>query len=148
MSRLFLNLSIEAAYKVVDGIKMFDTRGISPNRAYFGLFQIGRDAWSDARRVYPKLNLPPFNEGKFDAKWNTLACVAYMMFNARQMITNTVYNKIKYGAVPVNGDTLYLAHNQGVAGSKRAIREGRFRNDQSDKAVQVLRDVRAQGVRA
>lgn len=94
-------LDKEAARKQLNGVTFYDVR--SQNGSSRGLMQMQPAAWADARKVDP--SLPGYESGVFDAEANIRAGVAYTK--------RSVDYLVKRG-IPVNADTLYLAHNQGL----------------------------------
>jgi len=93
----------EAVSATRDGVTYYDTRSV--NGTSRGLMQFQPAAWSDVR--YLGAPLASYAEGVFDARQNLTAGVRY----AKSHITGLV--KARY---PVNEETLYLAHNQGMHG--------------------------------
>lgn len=95
-------LQREARRKTIDGVDSYDVN--SRNGRSTGLMQMQPGAWFDAKkRVDP--SLPDFAEGVYDPATNIRAGIAYAKLNIPS---------IQKSGWPVNGDTLYLAHNQGA----------------------------------
>lgn len=72
-----------------------------------GLFQFQEDAWSDARRIDPRLG--EYRTNVFDARINTYAAIAFNKALRLQL------QRIGY-AGPLDAAHLYLAHQQGAGG--------------------------------
>jgi hypothetical protein len=136
-------LDIEARKQVTSGVTFYDAKSVSPNRAYLGLFQMGRAAWSDASDFINKGDfgfvLPSFDNGVFNPEMNAAAGVAYAVINAKRL------SKRK---LPVTANTLYGAHNQGVAGFAAYVAQGQLiAPKQSQMALRVLADARKESLR-
>ena len=82
--------------------------GNSPGSAR-GLNQFQPAAWKDARAealaMNSKYDIGEYKEGVYFPANNIIACIAYSQLAINLMVET--YN------IPVNGETMYLAHNQG-----------------------------------
>lgn len=82
--------------------------GNSANSAR-GLNQFQPPAWVDARskalQMNSKYDIGDYKEGVYFPANNIIACIAYSQLAIKLMVET--YN------IPVNGETMYLAHNQG-----------------------------------
>lgn len=87
--------------KDADGELGYDVGSV--NGSSRGLMQMQPAAWVDAYRRAPSIG--SYSTNVYDAEKNILAGVAYASHNIALL---------KRHGVVVNGDTLYLAHNQGV----------------------------------
>lgn len=81
------------------------------NGSYAGLYQMSREAWSDARDEAARrgIRIPAYEAGKFNPKWNALAGAAYRGVLRRQLTSHGYTGEI-------DDAVLYLAHQQGAAG--------------------------------
>lgn len=117
--------------KTVSGIEyQVDSR--SKSGLYYGLFQMGEDAWTDAQRVFPEIG--DFSNWK-DPRANALAAAGFAIANMRYARVNHGYR----GAF--SKELLYAMHNQGHSfiRSARAGGAGYWYDGQSASAKAVLR---------
>lgn len=94
-------LDLEAVARSVQGLKFYKLT--SKNGSSTGLMQMQPAAWIDSRKIDP--TLPSFADGVFKAESNIAAGIAYAKSNIRAM---------EQSGVPITGNNLYLAHNQGA----------------------------------
>lgn len=101
-------LYMEAGQRIVRGEVYYNV--LSRNGRSRGLSQFQPPAWSDARKkaleINPDLDIGSYEEGVYLPANNLVACVAYTLGNIEIM-------QDRYPEVPINGETLYLSHNQG-----------------------------------
>lgn len=90
----------EAVRKTIDGVVHYDSN--SRNGGSKGIMQMQRGAWSDVVRADSDM---PGYEKVWDPALNVRAGVKYAAMNAK---------RLRSRGIPVNADTLYLAHNQGM----------------------------------
>jgi len=90
----------EAVKRVSAGVTEYDSN--SRNGGSKGIMQMQRGAWSDVERADSSM---PGYEKVFDPELNVRAGVKYAAMNAK---------RLRLKGIPVNADTLYLAHNQGM----------------------------------
>lgn len=107
MAEIFQDfLRLEAARVTINGEEHYNV--LSRNGRHRGLMQFGEGAWTDARRtakrVNAKLDIGSYKENVYFPANNIIAGIAYALNNV-DIITG-------YG-VEVNGETLYVSHNQG-----------------------------------
>lgn len=80
----------------------------SRNGRHRGLMQFSQPAWNDARKVAlsrsKALDIGPYREWVYFPANNIIAGIAYSIVSIRSLVKN---------GVDVNGETLYLSHNQG-----------------------------------
>lgn len=80
----------------------------SRNGQHRGLMQFSQAAWTDARRVAlsksKTLDIGAYRDWVYYPANNIIAGIAYSIVSIRSLIKN---------GVEVNGETLYLSHNQG-----------------------------------
>lgn len=119
-------LDFEPSKKVIDGEMHYDTRSVSPNGAFRGLYQMGQTAWADALRLVPQIGDYAINV--FDPWLNTLAAVAFAKGNVAELRRRAPH-------IPVTGGVMYAMHNQGVSGFLRVVSGGKIRGKQSGAAV-------------
>lgn len=94
----------------------------SQNGSSRGLMQMQPAAWAESRALVPEIG---GYENVWDPLQNIRAGVAYARINLRRMGK----------AVPVNAETLYLAHNQGAGFFTKGIRTA---VDKQSKPVQAM----------
>lgn len=90
----------EAKRSTIAGVIHYDAN--SRNSGSVGLFQMQKGAWADAAKK--DSTLPGYGK-VYDPMTNIRAGVQYAAINAA---------RLRRKGVPVNADTLYLAHNQGM----------------------------------
>lgn len=85
------------------------SRSGNSSQAARGLTQFQPPAWEDARPIALQMNskcdIRGYKEGVYFPANNIVACIAYSQLAIKLMVET--YN------IPVNGETMYLAHNQG-----------------------------------
>jgi len=113
-SMMMMKLRLEAAWKIQNGVKMYDTLAINSG-GYRGLYQFSADgaSWQNASNV---IELPAFEgpNGWRDPFYNTLAAGAYALANATEL------RRLGYRG-PLTYNVLYLAHNQGANGAYKIL---------------------------
>jgi len=125
-------LDLEARKQTVNGVVAYDTKSVSPNGMYRGLFQMGSAAWSDARAT--DSGVSSYGD-VFDAKANTRAAMAYVKANMR-------FAKAKGYTGEFTPEVLYAMHNQGAGGFIKLLRDkvaGKNVQNQSASAQSLIR---------
>lgn len=107
MSDIFMEfLRLEAARVTISGEEHYNV--LSRNGRHRGLMQFYEGAWEDARRtakrVNAKLDIGSYRDNVYFPANNIIAGIAYALQNIDILAG--------YG-VEVNGETLYISHNQG-----------------------------------
>lgn len=116
----------------------------SPGNSYFGLMQIGRKAWSDARQLFPFIG--DFERNKFDPALNIMAAAGYARKNMEYARSIHGYDG------PFSAELIYSLHNQGhtFLSSVKKGGSGRWYDGQSEEAKRVLaatsRDLRSRNL--
>lgn len=123
----------EAAQKTIDGVKYYSVDAVN-KLGYTGLYQFGPSAWKDAQAWSPWVasTIGSFQEGAKDAWKSTVAMVAFAMSNA------TALRKRGYKGA-LDARTLYGAHQQGVSGYLRFLKDGSIAGTQSKESVAFLK---------
>lgn len=97
---------LEAVPVRINGELCYDV--FSRNGRHRGLMQFSEAAWADARRVAlsksKTLDIGTYRDWVYFPANNIVAGIAYSIVSIRSLIKN---------GVEVNGETLYLSHNQG-----------------------------------
>lgn len=129
---LWFLLDLESGQRRMAGSVQYNARSVSPSGLHFGLTQMGRPAWADARRVNPSIG--SFDEMKFDPRANLIAAGAYATANMRYARSIHGYNG------PFPKELLYAMHNQGhtFLSSAKSGGKGHYSSGQSEKARRVL----------
>lgn len=124
LDRMIKKLDLEAAKRRVNGKVEYNTNSV--NGSYRGLFQMGRDAWTDIER---KLGVG--YDKVFDPAINARAAALYIENNV-----NVARRKGYTG--PITDDVVYAMHNQGVSGFLRMVNGGSVKGEQSGLAKRVI----------
>lgn len=132
VSYLRFLLEFEPARRHAAGGLQYNVESLSPNQLYRGLFQVGADAWADARALQPKL-------GSYESNWrdpylNAVAAAAFAK-------ANTTYARQKYHYKGIlSNEVLYAMHNQGHSfiASAKTGGSGYYFDGQSKTAKAVL----------
>lgn len=117
-------LNLEAAKRRRNGVIEYNARSV--NGSYRGLFQMGRDAWSD---IQARLGFG--YDRAFDPRINARAAALYVENNVRVA-------RARGYTGPITDDVVYTMHNQGVGGFMRLLRGGQIRGNQSAAARAVI----------
>lgn len=125
-------LRLEPVKRVGSSGTEYRVDSVSPNGLYFGLMQIGRDAWTDARDLYPELG--SFAANKFKPELNVLAAAGFARRNMGYAKKNHGYDG------PFTAEIIYAMHNQGHSfiSSAKAGGMGQYASGQSSDAKRVL----------
>lgn len=129
---LWFLLDLEPGKRRVAGSIQYNARSVSPSGRHFGLTQMGRPAWADARSVNPSIG--SFDVMKFDPRASLIAAGAYVTANIRYARNIHGYRG------PFNKELLYAMHNQGhtFLSSAKAGGLGLYASGQNAKARRVL----------
>lgn len=129
---LLFMLDLEPNKRVISGEVHYDSKSVAPSKLYFGLMQIGKPAWTDARKFSKFIG--DFEENKFDPALNIMAAAAYMRKNMEYAWSNHRY------AGPFSAELMYAMHNQGhtfISSAKRGG-AGLYFDGQSSEAKEIL----------
>lgn len=99
-------LRVEAAKRTVNGTLMVNAKSVAPNGFYRGLYQMGVDAWAEAKKRVEDLDN---YLSAFDAWQNTRAANAYI-----KVVQDQARAKGYKGVF--TPEVLYALHNQGAGG--------------------------------
>lgn len=122
-------LRLEAAKAVIDGEVHYNV--LSRNGRHRGLMQFFDGSWEDARRmakrVNAKLDIGSYRDNVYFPANSIIAGIAYAIQNVEILAG--------YG-VEVNGETLYVSHNQGphIWGKPERLKRG----NQSPEVKEIL----------
>jgi len=125
-------LLLEAARRSSNGKTYFNSKSVSPNGLYRGLFQMGAPAWADVQKV--DSNVGSYSN-VFDPWLNSLAAARYVKLNMNYALQNGYKGQF-------TPEVLYTMHNQGAGGFMRILREKRVNDNvtnQSRDAQSVIR---------
>lgn len=121
----------EPAVRVINGQREYKVDSRSPGGSYYGLFQMGRDAWTDAQRLTSEIG--PFTNWT-DPWLNALAAASFIKVNMGYARDIHKYNG------PFTDEILYGMHNQGhtFLSSARQGGAGQWFDGQSAAAKRTL----------
>lgn len=132
-SRMYAFVQLEASRYKQGEAYVYNARSVAPSGLFYGLAQMGRPAWTDVVRAYPRT--PSFVSGRFDPLQNLLAA-------ARMAIINEGYLRKKGFRGEFTLEVMYAAHNQGAGGFMRLLGERKANRNfanQSGSAKQMIR---------
>lgn len=129
---LFFMLEKEPAKRTSVNGKEYRVDSVAPSGLYFGLMQVGADAWSDASALYPELG--SFARNKFVPELNVLAAAGFAKRNIGYARSIHRYTG------GFDAEIVYAMHNQGHSfiSSAKSGGMGRWASGQSADAQEVL----------
>lgn len=137
-SAMLYFLDREPAIRQTASGKEYRVDSRSPGGSFYGLFQMGRPAWTDALKLDPSIG--DFESGWRDPQKNANAAAAYIRVNMDYARNIHGYKG------PFTDAVLYAMHNQGhtFISSAKAGGLGRWADQQSAKARLTLAEARGQ----
>lgn len=130
---LLFMLDLEPVRRNSAGGVEYRVDSVSPGGSYYGLMQVGRDAWTDAAEIFPFIG--SFEANKFDPALNVMAAAGFAKRNV-----GYARGRLHRYQGEFTPELIYAMHNQGHSflSSASAGGSGNYYSGQSTEAKRVL----------